>query len=274
MNETKNRKKVVVLIQGRMGSTRLPGKVLRKVNGRTLIEWVHYRLSFAKEVDQIIIGTSIESSNDAIEALAKEKGIPCFRGSEDDLISRYYGTAKAFDADAIVRICADCPFADPTIVDTLVKVYRADDGKTDFICNNTPPTYPHGLDVEVIPTRTLARLDSEVEDTLYREWLTMTIVENRDRFSLMNIEGKEDLRHVRLTVDYAEDLALAEEIFVRLHKEGEVFTLPAIFTLLEREPALMEINAKWVNTKIDDSVRKNTEFQTLKTQAHGKETTI
>jgi len=249
-----------------MGSTRLPGKVLKKAMGKTLIEWIYYRLSFCKEIDQIVLATSVNLENDPLEDHAKNINLAYLRSSEDDLITRYYDTAKFFEADAVVRICADCPLVDPEIVDRLVRAYKQKQEKVDFVCNNTPPTYPHGIDVEVIPTKTLARLDREVKNSLYREWLTMTIIENPDKYTIFNIENDENLRNIRLTVDYKEDLELIEKIMEQLHKEGEIFYLKDILNLFKRDLSLKNINAMWVNTEIKDDVRKNEEFQGLKKQ--------
>jgi len=260
--------KIVAVIQARMGASRLPGKVLKKIAGKTLIEWIYYRLSFCKEVDQIVLATSVNSENDILEDHAKDINLACLRSSEDDLTTRYYDTAKFFKADAVVRICADCPLVDPSIVDRLVKIYREKQAPVDFVCNNTPPTYPHGMDVEVISTKTLEKLDREVKDPLYREWLTMTIIENPNEFKIVNVESDQNLRDIRLTVDYAEDLKLIEEIMTRLHKEGEIFYLEDILNFLEKNPELKKINATRVNTEIKDNVRKNTEFQGLK-KSHG-----
>jgi spore coat polysaccharide biosynthesis protein SpsF len=258
------KKKVIALIQARVSSKRLPRKVLRKIADRTPIEWIGYRLSFCKEVDTIILATSTNPENDVLEAHAQEIGMECFRGSENDLINRCYDAAQEYAADAIVRVCADCPLVDPEIVDELVSIYKNGEESIDFICNNIPPTYPHGLDVEVIPTRTLKRLKDEVKKPLYREWLTMTIIENQDRYTIRNSAHAKNLQDLRLTLDYEEDLVLLEEIFKRLHKDGEVFLLKDIEQLFMAEPRLKDINARWVSIETKDNVRKNSEFQELK----------
>ena len=260
-------KRVVAVIQARMGSTRLPGKALKRILDRSLVEWVHYRLSFAKEVDEVVLATADTKENDELAEYARSVGIKVFRGSEVDLLSRYRGVAKEYDADAVVRVCADCPLVDSQIVDRLVRAYKEDDS-VEFVCNNMPPTFAHGMDVEVIPTRTLDRLHDEITDELYREWLTMPIVENRDKFVVRNISDDGDRRDYRLTVDYPEDLELIEKIYEKLHVEGKVFFLDDVIGLLEREPALREINARWLKSEVKDDVRRNDEFQNLK---HGKE---
>ena len=264
MNKKQERKKVIAIIQARLGSKRLPGKVLKKVLGKSLIEWIYYRLTFAKEIDGIVLATADTAENDPIVEEAKHIGLLYYRGSESDLISRYYGAAKEWNADAVVRICGDCPFVDPEVVDKLVSEYRKKSDNVDFVCNNTPPSYPHGMDVEVIPTKTLQKLDIEVDDPLYREWLTMNIVEHKEKYTIVNIEHEKNMGDMRLTVDYVEDFELTEKIMEKLHTPGSIFHLRDIEELFIQQPTLRSINKKWVSTDILDKVRKNKEFQDLK----------
>ncbi len=249
------RKKVVAIIQARMGSTRLPGKALLTVSGRTLIEWIHYRLSFCKEIDQVVFSTSSGVDCDPLAALAEKIGLPVFRGSEVDLVSRIYETAKQFNADAIVRITGDCPLVDPAIVDKLVQTYRQAE-EVEYVCNVLPPTFPDGLDVEVMSFAVLERLNREVTDPLYREWITTTIMENPDKFAIVNVANEQDDQSdFRLTVDYQEDLDLVAKIFEALHRDGEVFTWPDILKLYQTHPELPAINEKWIDTTMVQGIR-------------------
>ena len=250
------RKKVVAVIQARIGSTRLSGKALLKVSGRTLIEWIQYRLSFCIEIDQIVFSTSDGSDCDPLATLALDIGLQCFRGSEVDLVSRIYETAKKFNADAIVRITGDCPLVDPTIVDRLVKIYRAAEGKVEYVCNVLPPTFPDGLDVEVLSFGVLERLNREVTNPLYREWITTTIMENPDRFAIINLPNdQENQSDFRLTVDYQEDLDLVQKIFEALHQDDKIFTWQDILELYKANPNLPAINEKWVDTTMVNGIR-------------------
>lgn len=267
MDNTKDRKKVVAVIQVRMGSTRLPGKAFIKMHGKTAIEWIIYRLSFSREIDQVVLSTSDTPENDPLEHLAQQLGLEYYRGSEQDLVDRLYQTAKKFQADAIVRITADCPLVDPEIVDQLVRIYRDTPDTVDHITNTFPPTYPDGLDVEVMPFSTLERLHKEVKNPLYREWITTTIMENPHTFQIVNISYTENFSYLRITLDYAEDLQLIEQIFMQLHKEGEVFTMNHMLDLFRRDSALIDINKQRIDQSILNNIRSS-EFHTLKSQFH------
>ncbi len=256
--------KIVAVIQARLGSKRLPGKVLKKILGRTLIEWIYYRLSFCKEIGQIVLSTADTAENDKLAGHAKKIGLAYFRGSEKDLVSRLYNTAKKFSADAIVRITGDCPLVDPSLVDELVRAYRRKKS-LDYVCNILPPTYPDGMDIEILSFAALKRLDKEVKDELHREWLTTTIMENPKKFKILNIPYKRNLSYLRLTVDYPEDFKLAEIIFKKLYKEGEVFTTEDILKLFKKRSSLVKINEKWVDKTIIGNIRSG-EFHRLKSK--------
>ncbi|MBU0660587.1 glycosyltransferase family protein [Patescibacteria group bacterium] len=267
MGNTDIRKKVVAVIQVRMGSTRLPQKALLKIHKKTAIEWIKYRLSFCKEVDQVVLSTSDTAENDPLEILAGELGLGIYRGKEADLVDRLYQTAKKFNADAIVRVTGDCPLIDPHIVDTLIGVYRTNIGEYDHITNIFPPTYPDGLDIEVMPFSTLDRLNTEVDNSLYREWITTTIMEQPDKFRIKNISYTKNMSYLRMTLDYIEDLELIEQILIRLHQEGKVFFLEDILELLQKEPSLVAINKNRIDQGILDNIR-SAEFHELKEQSH------
>lgn len=258
-------KKIVAIIQARMGSTRLEKKALKEIMGRTLIEWINYRLGFCKEIDQIVLSTAETPENDPLAEAAEKLGIPVFRGSEKDLISRLLGTAKEFSAQAIVRITGDCPLVDPALVDKLVREYQ-NNPELDYVCNIFPPTFPDGLDIEVISLPALEKLDKEVKDELRREWLTTTILENPDKFKILNIPcEKGNLSALRLTVDYSEDFELARIIFEELHQDERIFGFDEILELFGKKPELISINEKWVDKTIVDNFRSN-EFYKFKKQ--------
>lgn len=254
--------KIVAVIQARLGSTRLPGKALKKILDKTLIEWIAYRLSFCREVDQIVLSTADNEENSPLVDLAKSIGLKYFCGSEDDLVSRIYNTAKRFSADAIVRVTGDCPLVDPRIVDSLVIKFRQQ-SSLEYITNILPPTFPDGLDVEVISFKALKRLDREVKDKLRREWITTTIMENPGNFKTLNIKNKKDLSGLRLTVDYPKDFELVKRIFFKLHRPEKIFVLADILKLLNQEPMLSKINEKHVDKHIFNNIRSG-EFHKLK----------
>lgn len=260
---SKKNAKIIAIIQARMGSKRLPKKALKKIAGKTLIEWIKYRLSFCRQVDQIVLSTADTKENDPLTKLAESIGLEYYRGSENDLVSRIYETAKKFKADAVVRITGDCPLVDPGLVDKMIKVYRKKSPRIDYITNVLPPTFPDGSDIEIISFKTLERLDREVKNPLYREWITTTIMENPKKFKIYNLKNNKNLSFLRLTVDYPEDFKLAKIIFTKLHKEKKVFGLGDILNLLKKEPSLIKINEKWVDKGVLNNIR-STEFHNLK----------
>ncbi len=249
------RGKVIAIIQARIGSRRLPGKILKKICGRTLLEWIYYRLSFCQEIDKIVLSTSDSEENKELLALAGRIGLDSYAGSEIDLVDRIYRTAENFNAQAIVRITGDCPFVDPAVVDSLVRIYRQKAPTIDYVCNVLPPTFPDGLDVEVISLATLRGLFDEVKDPLYREWITITILENPNKFRIFNVKREPSLAAIRLTVDYPEDFELTERIIKNLHQEGKVFCLDDILKLFKSQPELLEINKNRVDMTIVNNIR-------------------
>lgn len=262
------RKKVVAVIQVRMGSTRLPKKVQLPMHGKTAMEWMKYRLSFCTEIDQVVVSTADTEENDPIEEMAQELALPCYRGSEHDLVDRLYQTAQVFDAGAIVRITADCPLVDPDIIDALVRIYRQDEEAYDHITNNFPPSYPHGLDAEVMPIRTLQHLHDTVTSPLYREWLTTTILEHPESYRIYNMSLGTDMTHIRITVDYQEDLTLLDRVFSLLHTDGHIFGYKEIIFLFDEQPELLRINEKRVDHTTESNIRSAEFHERKKNQLH------
>lgn len=243
------RLRVVAAIQARMGSQRLPGKVLQPLAGRPMIAWLVERLRAATEPAAVVVATSVESRDDAIAAFAGGVAVPCVRGSETDLVSRLLRAAEATGADALVRVTADCPFVDPAVVDRLVRVWREDDGGADLVVNNHPPSYPHGLDAEVLPLGTLRRLDAEITDAHHREWFPHWWQRaNPGVLEVLNVPCDQDLSHHRWTVDYPEDLAFADRVFRALVPLVEAaFSMHDVLRFLETHPDVVEINAMHVH---------------------------
>ena len=261
----KRKLRVVACIQARMGSIRLKKKALRKILGKTLIEQIFKRLKLADEIDGIVLCTSLAKENDILVKHAKSIGLKYYRGSETDLISRIYETAKKFRANAIVRITGDCPLVDPEIVDRMVRFWRANYQNFDLVTNVFPPTFPDGLDVEILPTPTLKKIDSEVKDSRYREWLTCYIMENYSKFRIYNFQSPfgSSLKNMRWTVDYPEDLAFVREIFKNLGKRGEIFTTADILNLLKEKPKISDINIDRADKIITGNIRSGA-YQKLK----------
>jgi spore coat polysaccharide biosynthesis protein SpsF len=239
----KTRLRVVAAIQARMGSTRLPGKALLPIAGRPTIQRIAERLAPCREVDGIVVSTSVEGRDHAIADLAARLAVPCIRGSERDLIERLGRTANDTGADALVRITADCPLVDAGVVDRIVEVWRRSAGRLDYVSNVFPRrTFPDGLDVELLSRALLERLDEEVTDPVFRELLTAYIWRHSAGFEIDSVEHEDDLSALRWTVDYAEDLAFVQAVYERLGGDGGAFRLSDVLSLLERSPELGDLN--------------------------------
>ena len=232
---------IVAVVQARMDSSRLPGKVMKEMVGKPVLWHIVDRLTHAKLVDQIIIACSNKEDNEPIVKFAAENGIECYAGSETDLLERHFQAVKKFNPDAIVRITADCPLVDPVIVDRVIKYYL-DGNQLDYVSNTHPPTYPDGLDAEIFSFRALVRAWEEVKDPFWREWITANFFEHPEKYRLGNVELDEDLSYMRWTVDYEDDLKFVTEVYERLYQPDRVFLMEDILDLLKKNPELMKIN--------------------------------
>jgi spore coat polysaccharide biosynthesis protein SpsF len=230
--------KVVAIIQARMGSTRLPGKVLARVRGNPMLSYVVGRVRAAKTLDEVVVATTTKPADDAIVAFCRERGVNCFRGSEEDVLDRYYQVAREHAAEAVVRITSDCPLIDPEIVDKTVRGFLVE--RPDYASNSLVRTYPRGLDTEVMTFRALEVAWREARQPYQRTHVTPYIYENPGRFKILPVTGDRDYTAYRWTVDTPEDLELVRAVYDRLG--GDSFLLNDIVRLMEREPELAEIN--------------------------------
>jgi spore coat polysaccharide biosynthesis protein SpsF (cytidylyltransferase family) len=238
----KTKKKISAIVQARMTSTRLPGKVLMDIEGKPMLWHIINRLRFSKKLNDIILAIPDTKKNDILEKFAKDNKIKYFRGNENDVLSRYYETAKKFKCEVIIRITGDDPLVDPQIIDFTVKKHLKSD--TDYTSNNLKRTFPLGLDIEVFNFEVLERAYKEAKENYQREHVTAYIYEHPEIFKLQNVDAKGKLRKpsLRLTVDTKEDLKLIREIYRRLYKEGKIFLMEDILALLKLHPELVEIN--------------------------------
>jgi spore coat polysaccharide biosynthesis protein SpsF len=268
--------KKVAIIQARMGSSRLPGKVLLDIAGKPMIQHVIERTLRARTLDTVTVATTTDITDDPVAAFAAtvpvgdSMGLPCTRGSLHDVLDRYYQAALTHQADVIVRITADCPLIDPDLVDRTVELVTHHSSlSTDFACNRLPPpftrTFPIGLDVEVCTFAALERAWKESTETFHREHVMPFLYEgvtltpdsiaspNGDTphltrgtsprgFHIAQLHHQPDYGSLRWTVDTPEDLAFMREIFARL-KEKPNFTWYDVLEIVQKEPQLAEINA-------------------------------
>jgi spore coat polysaccharide biosynthesis protein SpsF len=206
--------RIVCIIQARMGSTRLPGKVLMDLAGEPVLARVVNRARRATRLAEVVVATSTKSEDNAIAALCEARGWPCFRGSEADVLDRYYQAARVFRADVVVRVTSDCPLIDPEVLDRLIGEFVNRLPTVDYAANFLPrPTYPHGLDAEVMRFDVLERLWRDDTNPAWREHVTLYLLEHPDWFTIHTVSHDVNLSHHRWTVDHAEDLALLRRIF-------------------------------------------------------------
>jgi spore coat polysaccharide biosynthesis protein SpsF len=239
--------KTAVIVQARMASSRLPGKVLMDLGGATVLARVVQRVRRTALVQHIIVATSVSEKDDAVVAECDRIQVHCLRGSEHDVLDRYYKCAQSQAADSVVRITADCPLIDPELVDTTIRVFL--NNPCDFASNALLPTYPRGLDVEIFTTAALARAWREASHSYEREHVTPYLYEHPELFHLVSIKAGADYSRYRWTLDTAEDLELLRAIYARLGNRDD-FGWREVLKLMQREPQLAEINAHVVQKAV------------------------
>ena len=233
--------RVVAIIQARMGSTRLPGKVLMDLAGKPALLRCVRRTRRATMIDTVAVATSIKAADDAISELCKQQDIPCFRGSEEDVLDRYYHAATEFGAGIIVRITGDCPLIEPIIVDQTIADFIAHSPEVDYACNFLPArTYPRGLDTEVVRFETLKRVWREDNNPARREHVTPYIRENPNLFRITSIGSSTDYSNQRWTLDTGEDLEFVRCIYNYFGHDR--FTWKEVLSTLSDHPQWLKIN--------------------------------
>lgn len=239
-------KPFLILIQARTGSSRLPGKVLMPLGGRPLLQRMWERVTAARVPAQFGMIITEEASDDPIEALCAEIGAPCFRGSTLDVLDRHLQAWRRWGGEAVVKIPSDCPLIDPEIIERVLGFYQAHPGY-DYVSNLHPQSYPDGNDVEIMSARALETAAREAQAPYEREHTTSFLWDNPERFRVGNVvwETGQDLSQThRWTLDYLEDYNLIQAVFDRLYPVDPLFSVEAIVQLLDREPALAELNAR------------------------------
>ncbi len=211
--------RTVAIVQARMGSSRLPGKVLKPIGDRPMLDIVLERLGQARSLDEVMVATTVEPLDDQIEAYVRSRGQAVFRGSESDVLERYYLAATHREAELVVRITSDCPLVDPAVVDRVVDALVAKGG--DYAANFLERrTYPRGLETEAMTFAALKRAHEQDRDPATREHVTPFIYRNPDKFHLVAVVGEEDHSGHRWTVDTPEDLELVRRVFTELAPGG------------------------------------------------------
>lgn len=234
--------KIVCFIEARFSSSRLPGKVLKPILGQPMLGLMIERLQRARTLDGIVIATTDGSADDPVAELGKKMGVGVFRGSEDDVLARVLGAARAFKADVIVETTGDCPLHDPAIVDKVVADFRI--GGADFVSNVRDYTTPRGTDVRVFTTDALDEINRVSQDPADHEHVSLHFWEHPEKYRLRNVrtEFPPEVAELRLTVDTPEDFELVRQVYEELYPKNPHFTLADVLALFERQPEMASIN--------------------------------
>ncbi len=237
--------KRVIIMQARMTSTRLPGKVLKDISGRPMLSHQIERLRRCQNIDRITIATTTNATDDPIVSLAEREHISVFRGSEHDVLSRYVGASVKFEADLIVRITADCPLIDPETLDNVVEQLIARKDEYDYASNVIERTYPRGLDTEAFFLKTLMRCDQLGKSERSREHVTSLIREERpDAFRCLSIKDTQDNSDLRWTVDTKADLEFMRSIYTAMNVTEKQPTYYEMVEFVRSRPELTTINSE------------------------------
>lgn len=233
--------RIVIIVQARMGSTRLPGKVLRKVAGKPLLGYLIERLRKVKQMDHLVVATTHKAEDQIIVDYCQALHTDVFRGSEENVLDRYIQAGKFASADIVVRITADCPIIDPQIVDQLITFYLAHDYH--FVSNALMRTFPYGMEVEVFSLKDLIRAADRSTTAEEQEHVTPVFYLHPKSFKIFNVTFPEDLSRYRLTVDTPADFEVVKHLIEILYPSNPFFNLNEMILLLKEHPEWVELNA-------------------------------
>lgn len=224
-----------------MTSSRLPGKVLEPILGVPMIGRQIERLRRASSLDGLVVATSTDHSDDPLADFVVTLGVPVVRGSLDDVLARFIAVLDEYSPEVVVRLTADCPLASPSVIDRVVGTFAS--SGADYGSNTLEPTWPDGVDVEVVRSSALRWVAENSDDAHEREHVTLGLYRRPDRFRCINVAGEMDLSDLRWTVDTPEDLAFAREVYAELWPSNPEFDVDDVLALLERRPALSRTSA-------------------------------
>ena len=223
--------RVLAVLQARTSSTRFPAKVLAEIDGIPMLQHQIARIRRATLIDDLVVATSTDPSDDALVELCSELGVAVVRGSLSDVLGRFMLAASEFPAENIVRLTADCPLTSPTVLDAVIELHI--ESQSDYTSNCHPPTFPDGLDVEVMKYEALHWADQNALTSPEREHVTLAIASRPEKFSLANLPMEPDRSHFRWTVDLPEDLDYVRSVYACLYPYKPDFDLQDVFELIE-----------------------------------------
>lgn len=234
---------VNAIVQARCGSTRFPNKVFADIDSKPLLWHVVYRLKCAAMIDEIIIATTTNPNDDRIENWCRAESVKCFRGSEKDVLNRYYSASKAFPSDVIVRVTADDPFKEPEIIDRVIR--KLIDENLDLATNNFPPSFPEGLDCEVFTFDVLELMEKSTQDLFEREHVTQYVYHHPEKFRIGNVVSGKQLSSYRWTIDNREDYEMVKAVYAnRRTGSTGVMLMDEILEIIKHNPEITSINAQ------------------------------
>mgnify|MGYP005850299479 CR=1 FL=1 len=238
-----NKKKIFIVLQARMGSSRLPGKVLMEINGKPLLWYLLKRLEPLANRADLLLATTDSEKDQVLEEFAKQNRLKYFRGSENDVLDRFYQALKPYITDIVVRITADCPLTDPKIIEQGLDIFESND--YDYLSNVHPPTFPDGFDVEIFSFKALEKAWEEAKKQHEREHVTPYIWNNPSIFKLGNFNNSENLSNYRLTVDEKEDFELMKNLIEHFKEKWINLSMNEIINFLRERQELIELNKKF-----------------------------
>ncbi len=234
---------VNAIIQARCGSTRFPNKVFALIDGKPLLWHVVNRLKYATKIDDIIVATTVSEKDDKIEQWCKENHVHCFRGSEENVLNRYYSASEAFPSDYVVRITADDPFKEPKVIDAVIT--KLIEEGYDHVTNNLPPSFPEGLDCEAFKKSALDRSERDAETAFEREHVTQYIYHHPEIFKIGNVSNPENLSYLRWTVDKDVDFEMVKAVYAHRNPANKgILLMDEILEILKANPEIETINSE------------------------------
>ncbi len=249
---------ILAILQARSSSSRLPRKVLARLLGKPMILRQIERIRRAKRLDRLVVATSVDASDDELAEICRQDGVSVYRGSLDDVLGRFLGAAQSVGApDWIVRLTGDCPLADPQIIDRVIEEALASDA--DYASNAVEPTFPDGLDVEIMRFSALAAIAAEPRSAAEREHVTLALYRQPERFKIRHVRNDENLSHLRWTVDEPRDFELVKAIYAALYPAKPDFGFADILALIARRPGLATLN---IDIKRNEGLAKSLAAET------------
>ncbi|CAN5832490.1 glycosyltransferase family protein [soil metagenome] len=231
---------ILAILQARCSSTRMPNKVLEPILGEPMLARQIERVRRAVQIDRLIVATSVDRSDDALQELCETLIVECYRGDLNDVLDRYYQAAKSIVPEHVVRLTGDCPLIDPELIDMVILAHI--NSGADYTSNAALPSYPDGLDVEVFKYSVLTQAWKEASLPSQREHVTLFMHQQSQRFQIEHVRSPINLSHLRWTVDNPADFLLVTKIYEELYPQNNQFSTKAILALMDEQPDLLRIN--------------------------------